>query len=397
MKILLVADGRSPITRAWIRGMAGLSHQVDLISSYPCEKPDGIERCAVLPLAFSGVGRKPASGGGKSSGGWMRRFRLVLLGLRYYLGPLSILAAAGRYRKLVEEFQPDLVHALRIPYEGMLASYTPVGVPLAISSWGNDFILHARGSFLMKAMTRRAVQRADGFTADCQRDIRLACEWGLRSDAPAIFAPGNGGLDLARIEQIKADYENAPSRAVDDLMMINPRGIRPAYVRNDVFFHALPLVLREIPGLKIVCSAMRGEPDAEKWVKELGLEGSVTLLDSEPQEKLWRRYMECSLLVSPAIFDGTPNSVLEGMALGCLPVVGDIESLREWITNGENGLLADPNDPAALAAAIVRGLRDVDLRRQAKLINRDLVLQRADVRTVMPRVDAFYRAVAAGK
>ena len=35
--------------------------------------------------------------------------------------------------------------------------------------------------------------------ADCQRDIRLAKEWGLREDVPAMFAPGSGGLDMEKI------------------------------------------------------------------------------------------------------------------------------------------------------------------------------------------------------
>ena len=32
---------------------------------------------------------------------------------------------AGKYREIIESIKPDLIHALRIPYEGMLAAYTP--------------------------------------------------------------------------------------------------------------------------------------------------------------------------------------------------------------------------------------------------------------------------------
>ena len=64
--------------------------------------------------------------------------------------------------------------------------------------------------------------------------------------------------------------------------------------------------------------------------------------------------------ISAAIHDGTPNSVLESMALGCVPVVGDIESLREWIVDGENGLLMNPNNPSSIATGILRALRDDD-------------------------------------
>ena len=35
MHILLVADGRSPITRNWLRMLSGLDHTISLVSTYP--------------------------------------------------------------------------------------------------------------------------------------------------------------------------------------------------------------------------------------------------------------------------------------------------------------------------------------------------------------------------
>ena len=36
MKILLIADGRSPITRRWIESMRAANIEVYLASTYPC-------------------------------------------------------------------------------------------------------------------------------------------------------------------------------------------------------------------------------------------------------------------------------------------------------------------------------------------------------------------------
>jgi glycosyltransferase involved in cell wall biosynthesis len=77
--------------------------------------------------------------------------------------------------------------------------------------------------------------------------------------------------------------------------------------------------------------------------------------------------------------DGPPNSLLEAMAVGCLPVCGHIESIREWITDGENGLLVDPADSSALAAAVLRGIEDEGLRRMAANRNLEIILARAEV------------------
>ena len=277
MKIAVIADGRSPITRSWIMGLVGNGHRVDLISSYPCTKPEGVGDFFILSLAFSQVGRPNGSESSlrKNRSGWIQKSRLLLLKLRSTFGPLSLYTVKDRYIEIIKTLQPDLVQALRIPFEGMLASFTPVGIPVVVNSWGNDLTLHAPSSPWMREFTRRSVRRADGFCADCQRDIRLAGEWGLRPNTPTLFAPGNGGLDLGLIRQMKEENAELMVERQQSQVVINPRGIRPAYVRNDVFFQALPAVLKAIPSTKVFCSAMRGQPDAEKYMTKFGLGGQV--------------------------------------------------------------------------------------------------------------------------
>jgi glycosyltransferase involved in cell wall biosynthesis len=389
MKIAIIADGRSPTARSWIQAAAELGHEIHLISSYPCPQPEGAAAMTLFPLALGGMGR--SSTGGKARGGSYQQLRLVLLKLRYYLGPLSIWQASKKYQVLIEQIQPDLVQALRIPYEGMLSAYTPAGIPVVVNSWGNDFTLHAPQSILMRAFTRRAVRRADGFSADCLRDIRLAGEWGLRPSAPTLFAPGNGGLDLTQVDRIWNENRPLAEARENGAVILNPRGIRPAYVCNDAFFRALPAVFAEFPQATAQCAGMKDQIDAVKWIKSPVLSARVELLGSEPQQALWQRMLAANLVVSPAIHDGTPNSVLEGMAYGCLPVVGSIESLREWITDGQNGLLVDPTDPASIAEGMIHGLRDRDLQQQAARLNRQILRERADRTKVIADIDRFYR------
>jgi glycosyltransferase involved in cell wall biosynthesis len=96
-------------------------------------------------------------------------------------------------------------------------------------------------------------------------------------------------------------------------------------------------------------------------------------------------------MVSPAIHDGTPNTLLESMASGVLPVVGDLDSIREWVRDGENGLLVNPRDPRAVAQGIVRGLKDRKLRLAAAKMNSELIAERADYETNMVLAENFYQ------
>src|SRR5690606_15020410 len=61
--------------------------------------------------------------------------------------------------------------------------------------------------------------------------------------------------------------------------------------------------------------------------------------------------------------EGLPMVVLEAMACGRPVIATDVEGTPEAIRNGENGLLARPNDPASLAIEMKRVIDgSVDLR-----------------------------------
>ena len=103
------------------------------------------------------------------------------------------------------------------------------------------------------------------------------------------------------------------------------------------------------------------------------------------------------ITVSPSLHDGTPNTLLEAMACGCFPVAGDIESVREWITDGVNGILCDPKEPGSLADALLLALRDEHLRSKAKELNTQLIAERAEYGRVMTQAEEFYREVTQRK
>ncbi len=399
MRILLVADGRSPIARRWLELLASCGYEVHLASSFPCGPLEAAASLHVLPVAFGRfAGSGATMGVGSASRSSLRpviaRFRSLFLKGRYVFGALSVQAYGSSFRRLAREIQPDLVHALRIPFEGMLASAAPRGVPLVVSIWGNDLTLHANGSERMRALSMRCLRRADGLMADARRDVRLGKLWGFAPDAPTLVVPGSGGLDLEGMR--RPDQEGGGrfgDLPTDTPLVINPRGFRPGSVRNDTFFQAVPRVLQVFPRAVFLCPAMAGQAEAIQQVDALKIAGRVRLLEPLPQVELWGLFRRAQVMVSPGAHDGTPNSLLEAMACGCFPVAGDIESIREWITPGLNGLLVDPGDPGALGEAILTGLMRPDLRARAAEHNARILLQRAERGQVRQQVMAFYEGM----
>ncbi len=287
---------------------------------------------------------------------------------------------------MIQRIQPDLVHAMRIPFEGMLAADAYTGAPLLVSVWGNDFTLHAPSAPLMRHYTSWTMQVASGLHADCQRDIRLSRQWGYAPNKPSLVSPGNGGVRIDRF--------HPPARPVDEPIVLNPRGAR-AYVRNDIFFQAIPLILAKRPDARFVCAALQADPQALAWIRRLGIAHAVELLAPVPHEDMGDVFRRAQVMVSPSVHDGTPNSLLEAMACGCFPVAGDLDSIREWITSGRNGLLADPNDSQSLAQAVLEALRNENLRHQAAGLNRQLISDRAEYARCMAEAGGFYRRLIA--
>ncbi len=378
MRLLFVADGRSPIALQWIRYFIERGDEVFLASTFACQPNLDLQGLDFVPVAFSAAKRSIASTTSRPASSRNLGLRTAI---RHFLGPLTIPRAARRLRSIIERIQPDLVHAMRIPYEGMTAADAYAGPPLLVSVWGNDFTLHAPSTPLMRHYTRWTMQVADALHADCQRDIHLAEKWGLDAHKPRLVIPGNGG--------VRTDVFYPPQPLVEQPVVVNPRGFR-AYVRNDVFFQAIPLVLKEIPQARFLCASMAGEAQALQWIETLGMGHAVELLPPLPHEQMAAVFRRAGVLVSPSTHDGTPNSLLEGMACGCFPIAGQVESIHEWITDGENGLLVDPGDPRSLAEAISTALKNHRLRRRAAQANAAIIQTRAEYHACMAQTEAFY-------
>lgn len=96
------------------------------------------------------------------------------------------------------------------------------------------------------------------------------------------------------------------------------------------------------------------------------------------------RYLHRSAIFAlPSRFEGFPNALLEAMASGCAVVATDCPSgPRHIIRDARNGLLVDPDDPAALAAGIARLMDDASLR-GALAQEAQLVVEEYDVDRIM--------------
>jgi hypothetical protein len=409
MRISFVADYRSPIARQWIDWMSA-RHSVQVVSSYPLSydySRSGIrvEYEALGPAAVTqGLamdlrlvqGRLSIPGAGAAVQRRKSRASTAnprLSTIASILGPFEVVTHIRRLKRKIESFRPDLVHAMRIPYEAMAATRCGVDRPLVTSIWGNDLTLHAESSRMMGARTRSTLHSTDALHTDCERDLRLAGSWGWSALKPSLVVPGSGGVDSRLFSPGRSLLRSRLGIPANAPVILNPRGIR-GYSYTIEFLRAMETLLAERPYIHVVCTGMQGHRPIQDRVARMSMRDRVHLLPDMRHSEMPDVYRLSDVVVSLTSHDGTPNSLLEAMASGCLPVVGRVESLLEWIDHGSNGLVVDPTDVSAVVRTIQRAVSDDHLRERAARTNASLVHRRADLETCMQKASAFYEALA---
>jgi glycosyltransferase involved in cell wall biosynthesis len=403
MRICFIADGRSPIAKNWIAYFLD-RNEVHVISTYPC-LADAYPQASVQEVTSrisrgmtgdKAVSRSPGLLSRYVSKARSGRFADFTLAVQHRIERSEIGRRSAKLSALLREIQPDLIHAMRLPFEGIIAALADPAAPLLVSVWGNDFTLFASRFTGTCRDTRRALQRADALHCDCYRDLTLARQFGFDPQKPGIVIPGNGGIQLNLLTV--RDREDAALRRHFEIpekarLICNPRGFR-AYVRNDTFFRAAAVVAKTRPDVIFAAVAMRGNAVAEQWIFRLGIQANMRLLPMLSRSDMFALLRTSDIMVSPSEHDGTPNTLLESMAAGALPICGDIESVREWITDGVNGKLRLASDPEAFAEAILSALADNALRASAAEVNRRIVQERAEYTSCMQRAEKLYERLA---
>jgi glycosyltransferase involved in cell wall biosynthesis len=325
-----------------------------------------------------------------------RRFAATQKLLRL-VGPSLAWIKGRRLRRLMNKIRPDLIHALRIPYEGIIAAAAcPPSVPLAVSIWGNDLTLRAPANRLIARSTRRVLARTDLLYADCQRDLDLAMKWGLRPIALTSLLPGGGGIDFRKFSESarRSKPEYLDSVKSNHRIIINARGLRD-YVRNDTLLSALAILAPDIDSrVRIVFVGVSRDKGLGTKIARHPLAEKIIVTDTRPPAEMAYLFHRAEVNVSITDHDGTPNSLLEAMAAGAIPVCGDLPSIREWIQSGRNGFLADPSDPHSVAAALHFALNLSAADREAiTRQNKQIIAARAELRTTGREAARRYRSL----
>jgi glycosyltransferase involved in cell wall biosynthesis len=124
------------------------------------------------------------------------------------------------------------------------------------------------------------------------------------------------------------------------------------------------------------------------------IEGLVFLGHVNDIPALWTN---CHVAVLPSRREGLPKSLLEAAACGRPLLASDVPGCREIVLHGDNGLLFEVDNPAALADAMEVMIADPALRLEMGQCGRQMVEDRFSSRSIGAATVAVYQRALARK
>jgi L-malate glycosyltransferase len=152
---------------------------------------------------------------------------------------------------------------------------------------------------------------------------------------------------------------------------------------------AAQTVCQQYPGVRFLLvgdGQMRA--NFEVQARAAGLEKVVTFLGHRTDVADILAHCDIGVLASRA--EGLPNAVMEYMASGLATVATAVGGVPEVIEHEVNGLLVPARDAHALSEAILRLLKDVDLRHRLARAARETIQSKCDFTGVLNSLRDIY-------
>ncbi len=302
------------------------------------------------------------------------------------------LSAAWKFSRILKRLAPDIVHAHDPHGVAMAALALSIGSASAKGGPTPALVAARRVDFHLKgnSFSRWKYRQVDCFIAASEAIRQMLIADGVPDDRAVTV---HEGIDVEhvtaapRVNVHEAFWLPHGSPAIGNVAALVPhKGQR-------YLIDAAHLVVQEVPDARFV---ILGEGELrehlEKQVREHHLEKHVLLPGFRTD------VLGCikgfDLFVMSSVTEGLGTSLLDAMACARPVVATRAGGIPEIVEDGVNGLLVPVRDHHALADAIVRALKDTDLRQRMGDAGLARVSERFTVERMVSETADVYASVA---
>jgi L-malate glycosyltransferase len=264
-------------------------------------------------------------------------------------------------------------------------------IPLIVTIHGSDFRIVKMKPFMLRKI----------FLYVCEKARRIICvsevlrrnieDLGIKAEKISVSPMG---VDEPFFKPL---IKRGANRIGQCFIILSNRQLQPVY-NLSLLIRAIPIVLEGEPNARFIIAGIGSEREKlEKRVKELNISSNVQFLGWVTHEEMPMLLSQADIYISTSLDDGTSISLLEAMASGAFPIVTDIPSNREWISDGENGFLVPTDEERCLGEKILGAIRNRDLRERSMDKNCSLTKGKATWLVNIEKTKEIYKGALGAK
>lgn len=262
-----------------------------------------------------------------------------------YLYPRAVWMAKTMQNSAVKH-----VHAHYATYPALAAwiIYHLTGIPYSVT-------VHAHDIFVDKTMLAEKIKDAKAVVAISEFNRQYLARYLGEEILDKVFVI-HCGIELARYKQHEKE-----KKIRNEIFNIISIGSLQPYKGFSCLLKACFILKNN--GFPFHCSIVGGgelRKELELEIDRLGLNGYVELLGPKTQDEVARLlgssdcYVQPSIITSSGKMEGIPVAIMEAMASELPVVASKLSGIPELVQDDMTGLLVEPEDPKALADALVK-------------------------------------------
>jgi len=355
-RICFLAPGTSIHAKRWIEAMHHRGHRVLWVSTSP--RPM-IDTCVPSFAPFVGVRE------GQSR---------IPTALAYYQA----------YRK-IRAFGADVVHMHYLRCSRAMTMLSRSWPRFVVSVWGSD-IVPRPGTYRSQSETRRRrwmLARADAITATTAHLAERTNEL-LAAETAISVIPF--GVDLTRFTS--SERLGRSGRTTIGFL----KSYLPIY-GPDVLLKAMVLVKRKCPGAFLSMKGFRDPEPYRALAEELEIGDCVDIGHVVGHEQVPKELAQFDIFCMPSREESFGVAAIEASALGLPVVASNVGGIPEAVLDGRTGILVPPDNPGALAAALISLIENPDRARELGSSGRRHVEEHFDWGKNVGQMEDVYRGV----
>lgn len=291
-------------------------------------------------------------------------------------------AGLSRMRRLMTQFQPDIM--LLMQPTSLLMFYD---LALRIHPSIVIFGLHDRWEELwMPDHLVGQVIRASDYVLSCSEVVLESARLLIPEIGPRSMTIRNA-LPVQGIEPTPLPWDEPRFLCIGRLV---PQKCFETAIA------AFARIAAQYPKARLIISGDGPERDRlGALADELGISGRVDFTGWVLPKDVYAAMNQATVLVVPSLHEGLPLVAIQAAQMARPILASDVDGLREVMVDGETGLLCQPRDDSALAAAMAYLLDHHDAAIAMGQAGRQVINDRFDWETYVQLHDELFRRLLA--